>query len=144
MSSVKITDKLSVSKQPDVTTFGDLAKSGFTAIINNRPDGEDAAQPGTVAENKAADAAGLAYSHIPVTGATITEADIREFHAVLDRADGPVLAHCKGGTRSLTLYVLGEVLAGRMRADDVVAFGQERGFDLAGALAWLRRNGHAP
>jgi hypothetical protein len=39
--------------------------------------------------------------------------------------------------------VIGEVLAGRMRPDEVRPFGARHGFDLAGAEAWLRRNGHA-
>jgi uncharacterized protein (TIGR01244 family) len=143
MRVVKITDKLSVAKQPAVEEFGEIAGAGFSALINNRPDGEDQLQPGSAAEAKAASAAGLAYTHIPVTGATITAADVHKFHEAVEAADGPVLAHCKGGTRSLSLFVIGEVLAGRMRADEVRPFGARHGFDLAGAEAWLRSNGYA-
>lgn len=143
MQPVKITDKLSVASQPAIEEFDGLAKAGFKSIINNRPDGEDQLQPGSAAEQRAAAAAELGYTHIPVTGATITDADVQRFQAAVEAADGPVLAHCKGGTRSLSLFVLGEVLAGRMKADEVRAFGARHGFDLAGAEAWLKRNGHA-
>ena len=34
----------------------------------------------------------------------------------MSAAKGPVFAHCKGGTRALVLYTLGEVLDGRMKA----------------------------
>jgi glyoxylase-like metal-dependent hydrolase (beta-lactamase superfamily II) len=57
----------------------------------------------------------------------------------MNSADGPVYAHCKGGTRVLTLYVLGEVLDGRMRREEVEAFGKARGFDLSRAARWLAR-----
>ena len=140
MQTVRINDKISGAKQPEVEAFTELAADGFKAVINNRPDGEDAQQPGSAAEKQAAATAGMAYAHIPVTGATITEADVRAFQAALADADGPVLAHCKGGTRSLTLWVLGEVLDGRMRADEIRAFGEQRGFDLRGAEAWLARH----
>lgn len=137
MDPVRINEKLAVSKQPELASFSKFAADGFKGIVNNRPDGEDAAQPGSAAEKAAADKASLAYAHVPVTSAAITEADVRSFQKALAAVDGPVLAHCKGGTRSLTLWVLGEVLDGRMRTDQVRAFGKQRGFDLRGAEAWL-------
>jgi len=139
MRTVRITEKLSVAAQPPLTTFAALPQAGFAAVINNRPDGEDAEQPGTAAEAAAAQAAGLGYTHIPVTGPTITEADVRRFQEAVAACDGAVLAHCKGGTRALTLHVIGEVLDGRMAIDEVRGFGEAHGFDLAGAEAWLRR-----
>jgi uncharacterized protein (TIGR01244 family) len=138
MSAVKITDRLTVASQPDIGSIADLAKD-YAALINLRPDGEDAAQPGNDAEHAAATGAKLGYAFVPVTGSTITEADIRAFQHAMNKTDGPVYAHCKGGTRVLTLYTLGEVLDGRMRREDVEAFGKARGYDLAGAVRWLAR-----
>ena len=83
MHPVRITAKLSVAKQPAVEDFSALAAAGFTAIINNRPNGEEEGQPGSAAEQHAAQAAGLAYSHIPVTGPSITEADVRRFQSAV-------------------------------------------------------------
>ena len=140
MTATKINDRLSVSKQPELDSFKSFKEAGFTTLINNRPDGEDHDQPGTAAEQNAAKDAGLHYDHIPVTGPTITEADIRRFQAVLNESAGPVFAHCKGGTRSLTLFVLGEVLDGRMREDEIVPFGESHGYNLSGAVTWLQRN----
>ena len=138
MSAVKITDRLTVASQPDISSFADIARD-YAALINLRPDGEDAAQPGNSAEHVAATDAKLGYAFLPVTGSTITEADIRAFQHAMNSADGPVYAHCKGGTRVLTLYVLGEVLDGRMRREEVEAFGKARGFDLSRAARWLAR-----
>ena len=139
MTSVRINDRLSVAGQPDAEAFADLAAQGFAAVINARPDGEEPGQPGNPAEKAAAAAAGLSYSFVPVRGPEITEADIRAFQAVMAEAKGAVLAHCKSGTRALTLHVLGEVLDGRMAQGEVEAFGASYGFDLAGARRWLEK-----
>ncbi|MGO8249313.1 beta-lactamase hydrolase domain-containing protein, partial [Rhizobium johnstonii] len=71
-----------------------------------------AIRPGNTAEKASAAAAGLSYSFVPVKGAEITEADIFAFQATMAQAKGPVVAHCKSGTRALTLHALGEVLDG--------------------------------
>ena len=139
MTAVKITDRLTVASQPDIGSIADLAKD-YATLINLRPDGEEANQPGNSAEHAAATDAKLGYAFLPVTGSTITEADIRAFQHTMNSADGPVYAHCKGGTRVLTLYVLGEVLDGRMRGEEVEAFGKARGYDLSRATRWLARH----
>lgn len=145
MTVIKITENLTVSAQPDLAAFGSLAGEGFAGIINARPDGEEPAQPGNAAEAEAARAAGLNYAFVPVTGPTITEADIRAFQDVAAAANKPVLAHCDSGLRALTLHILGEVLDGRMERRDVEGFGRRFGFDLAGAVRWLEReDGRVP
>lgn len=139
MPTVKITDRLSVAGQPAAAEFGAIADAGFSSVLNLRPDAEEPGQPGTRAEKAAAEDAGLDYAFVPVTGPTITEADVRAFQQVVTDASGPVLAHCKSGTRALNLHAIGEVLDGRMGRDEVESFGQARGFDLSGAGRWLDR-----
>lgn len=140
MQPTRINDRLSVAKQPEPAEFSELARQGFKAVINNRPDGEDAAQPGSAAEQQAAEQAGMGYVHIPVSLNAITEGDVRRFQSALSAAPGPVFAHCKSGTRSLSLWTIGEVLDGRMRRSDVISFGQAHGYDLKAADAWLARH----
>lgn len=137
MSAARITDRLTVAAQPDPADFPALAAQGYAFILNARPDGEDAAQPGNAAERAAAESAGLGYAFVPVTGPTIRAADIRAFQRALAEAKGPVYAHCKSGARALTLYALGEALDGRLKPEDLEAFGQRHGFDLSGATRWL-------
>jgi len=141
--NVKITtisEKLSVSSQPSLDEIQSLREQGFKTLINNRPDKEDSEQPGTQAEAQETKHCGLSYAFIPVTGDTITEADVRAFRRAVDESDGPVFAHCKSGTRSLNLYLIGEVLGGRMPADEVVGFGRSRGFDTSAAAQWLEKH----
>ena len=97
MSAVKITDRLTVASQPEIGEISDLAKD-YAALINLRPDGEEPHQPGNDAEHDAAANANLGYAFVPVTGSTITEADIRAFQQAMHAADGPGYAHCQGGT----------------------------------------------
>ncbi|MBX5009553.1 bifunctional sulfur transferase/dioxygenase Blh [Rhizobium lentis] len=139
MMSVRVNERLSVAGQPAAAGFAAFAEQGFAGVINARPDGEEPGQPGNAAEKASAAAAGLSYSFVPVKGSEITEADIRAFQAAMADANGPVVAHCKSGTRALTLYALGEVLDGRMQSADVESFGRGLGFDLGGAGRWLER-----
>lgn len=143
MKAVKINERLTVADQPMIAEFQSLSAQGFKTIINARPDGEETAQPGNAQERTAAQAAGMDYGFIPVTGPTITEADIRAFQKKMAGAEGPVFAHCKGGTRALTLHVLGEALDGRIERDAIEAFGNAHGFDLSGAIRWLDRRAAA-
>lgn len=46
-----------------------------------------------------AESAGFGYSHIPVVPGQIGENQVRAFQKSLSEAGGPVLAHCKTGTR---------------------------------------------
>lgn len=140
MRVIRISEQLSVGSQPALADFSALADQGFKVVVNSRPNSEDAEQPGSAAEAKAAEAAGLAYAFVPVQPGGITEADVQAFQRAVERAPGRVFAHCKSGLRTLTLHVLGEVLAGRMEADAVMDFGREHGFDLSGATAWLARH----
>jgi uncharacterized protein (TIGR01244 family) len=133
-----ITDKFFVASQIFSTDLEDLASEGFTTIINNRPDDEELGQPTANAMAADAEAFGFTYTHLPVRGSNISEELVRAFQQALNRSVGPVLAHCRSGTRSLTLWTIGEVLDGHLRTEDVISFGAERGFDLSGASNWLR------
>ncbi|MGN6766754.1 MAG: TIGR01244 family sulfur transferase, partial [Rhizobiaceae bacterium] len=139
MSEVKITGRLTVAGQPDPQAFRDIAARGYATLVNLRPDGEEPSQPGNAVERMQAAGAGMAYGFVPVTGPTIGQADVEAFRNMMQRSQGPVYAHCKSGTRALTLYALAEVMAGRMKAGEVQAFGKEHGFDLSGAVRWLER-----
>jgi uncharacterized protein (TIGR01244 family) len=143
MQIVKISESLGVSAQPNASDFPAIKAAGYTSVINNRPDGEDTQQPGSSAEAEAARLAGLQYHHLPIKSDAVSEQDVCSFQRLIDQSGGPTLAHCKSGTRSLTLWVLGETLDGRMREEEIVEFGRSRGFDLTKAEHWLRRRNDA-
>lgn len=143
MNTTKVSPKLTIASQPDLEEFAGLAQDGYGLVINNRPDGEDPSQPGDAAEEQAAREAGVAYLHLPIGAAPLTEADVRQFQDAVEDSEAPVLAHCRSGTRSLNIWAIGEVLDGRMKAEDLRPFGQHLGFDLRSAEAWLAQHRRA-
>lgn len=141
MKLTPVHENLSVAGQPEAADIAALGAAGTVLLINNRPDDEEPDQPGNEAERAAAEAAGLAYLHLPVTGPSLSRSDVEQFREAVLSAPGPVVAHCRSGTRSLTLWAIGEVLAGKLPRADLLDYGSERGFDLTGAARWLDANG---
>jgi uncharacterized protein (TIGR01244 family) len=83
-----------------------LAAQGVKTIVNNRPDGEDPGQLPAAEAQALAAAHGIQYHHIPVTGPSLSAADVDAFAAVLANAPQPIVAHCRSGTRSTLLWAL--------------------------------------
>jgi uncharacterized protein (TIGR01244 family) len=126
-----INDRISVAPQIAPEDIAAIKAAGFVAIVNNRPDDEDSGQPSGDAIRAAAEAAGLAYSAIPVTHAGFSHPQIDAMAAALTAADGPVLAYCRSGTRSCNLWALAAAKAGR-DPELLVAQARGAGYDLAG------------
>jgi uncharacterized protein (TIGR01244 family) len=129
----RVTDQLSVSPQISVEDVDRAAKAGFRTIINNRPDDEEPGQPSGRAIGAAARDAGLAYFEIPVRGGPTPE-QAQTMARVVGEADGPVLAYCRSGTRSITTWALGEAGSGARDRGDLVALGRQAGYDLSRVL----------
>jgi len=81
-----------------------LADAGFKSVINNRPDGEEPAQPPAAQMQAAAEAAGLQYVYLPVGAAYPAENAAVTLRAELARLPRPILAYCRSGARSQTVY----------------------------------------
>ena len=64
-----ITDSIAVAPQITPDDIAAIKAAGYKAIVNNRPDDEEAGQPSGEAIRAAAEAAGLSYTAIPVTHA---------------------------------------------------------------------------
>jgi uncharacterized protein (TIGR01244 family) len=136
VKAVKVTDRLSIGPQPNLGDFSDLRAQGFAAVVNNRPDGEERSQPTSDDASIEAETVGLTYVRQPVTLGRITESDVRKFQQENAKLEGPVFARCKSGTRSLTLWTLGEVLDGRLQPSQIIPFGKQFGVDLKAAGEW--------
>jgi uncharacterized protein (TIGR01244 family) len=129
----RVTDDLSVSPQISLDDVAEAARLGFRTVINNRPDGEDPSQPQSADVEAAAKAAGLAYHYIPVRGGPTAD-QVEETRALLDEADGPVLAFCRSGTRSIVTWSLSQATSGARSRDDLIGLGRAAGYDLSGVL----------
>jgi sulfide:quinone oxidoreductase len=106
MSIKPLTAQFAASEQLSIAEVGSLKTLGYTTLINNRPDGEAAGQPTSASIAAAAAQAGLTYHHLPVKPGAVDDASVRQFAKVLASAPGPVLAFCRSGMRSATLWSL--------------------------------------
>ena len=101
--------------------------AGVTAIVNNRPDGEEPGQPAGAEIERAARDAGLAYHHIPVAGG-IGPDQVAAMAAAM--AEGKLLAFCRSGTRSAFLWALAAHARG-MDGETILARAGAAGYDLS-------------
>ena len=137
LTILPLADGLTVSAQPGIADFSDLAALGVTLVVNDRPDGEEPDQLSAADAGGIARANGMDYRHIPVKLTEISAADVTAFGQAVADATGPVHAHCRTGIRAATLWALNEVMSGRKSADEVQATIQRAGFDPKTAHAWL-------
>jgi uncharacterized protein (TIGR01244 family) len=129
----RVTEDFTTAPQISVADVAEAKRQGFTAIVCNRPDGEDPGQPTAAEIAAAAGAAGLTYTHIPFSGPP-GPAQVEAMRQAVDAADGPVLAYCRSGTRSITCWAIGQAMSGAMGRGELVTLGRAAGYDLSGAL----------
>ena len=129
MEFKRLSSAFAASPQLSVCDVAAAAAHGFKLIVNNRPDGEEPAQPAAAEIEAAARAAGLDHRHIPISGGWISDADIAALAAAMDEADGPTLAFCRSGMRSTALWALAQ--APRMEAGAIIDAARRAGFDLS-------------
>lgn len=103
---------LSVSPQIRLEDLAHLRAAGFRHIVNNRPDGEAPGQPTSVQMGTEAARLGLDYQYIPIAPGLMTDSDALAFAKVLASAEGPVLAFCRSGARSQSLWKRSRELLG--------------------------------
>ena len=88
-----------------------IKAAGFASVINNRPDYEGGVSQPTSAElAEAAQAAGLAYRHLPVPPKDHSDQDARRMARLVRSLPKPVLAFCRTGTRAAALFEKGKLL----------------------------------
>ena len=131
----RINDNISVAPQISPDDMPALKAAGLTTVINNRPDGESPDQPTSSQMEAAAAAAGLSYHYIPLGREGVSPEMIEQVGAALEGSAGPVLAFCRSGTRSTTLWALSQ--AGKMPAQDIVAQAAHAGYEMSHLLGYL-------
>ncbi|MGI9385489.1 MAG: TIGR01244 family sulfur transferase [Methyloligellaceae bacterium] len=105
-----LSETMAVTGQIGPEDFAALKALGFRSVINNRPDGEGADAYLPAAEAAAiARRHGLDYAHLPANGLNLTDDEtVEAFERLVASLPGPVLAHCKTGTRSAILWALAQ------------------------------------
>ena len=130
MKLAYVSGKFAVSPQLAPRDMRGLADAGFKVLICNRQDGEEPNQPAVALMREAAEEAGLAFHHIPVSGGEFPPVAIEAFAKVREETDGKVLAFCRTGTRSITLNALANVE--NESAAERIERAERAGYDLSG------------
>lgn len=108
MEPKKITDLISVMGQIRPADIADIRKAGFRSIIVNRPDGEEPEQPTFEEIRAAAEAAGMEARYLPVESGKVSDAHAEAFARAIEVLPKSVLAFCRTGTRSATLWAISQ------------------------------------
>lgn len=124
-----VTPAFAVAPQLTAGDMREVAAAGYKTVIANRPDGESPGQTSLAAARAAAEAAGLAFVAIPFAGGPNMPL-VEETMKALAGAEGPVLAYCRSGTRSITIWALAQAAAGKAAPDDILAQAESAGYDL--------------
>jgi sulfide:quinone oxidoreductase len=131
-----LTPDFAVAPQIALEDVAEAARLGFRTLINNRPDDEIGADLADAAMRAAAEAAGLAYVHLPYWPGQLTADLLSAFDAAMEQAQGPVLAWCRSGTRSSHLWAMNQ--AGHLPLEEILDRGAKAGYDLSALAPMLR------
>jgi uncharacterized protein (TIGR01244 family) len=112
----------------------ELAASGVTRIINNRPEHEEPGQPTGDSIEGAAKAAGVDYVAIPIAGG-ISDAAVETMAGALG-GEGMMLAFCRSGTRSTYLWAMAKSRLGSP-ATELTEQAAAAGYDLSPIARFL-------
>lgn len=128
MNPIKLTPDLSVSAQITPEDLKEAAAAGFKSFINNRPDGEAPDQPRNDELAAAAQRLRLEYRAIPIVPGQMSDDQVAAFGTALTEMKGPILAFCRTGTRSTTIWALAS--AGDMPAETILKTAAAAGYNL--------------
>ena len=137
-----INAEISVAPQITPDEVQQLADQGFRALICNRPDGEAADQPNFSEIEAAAKKAGLEIRNLPIVSGKVSDQDAADFGAAMQELPRPILAYCRTGTRSATLWSLSQ--ANRMSVADILAATKGAGYDMGGVVRRIANGGKTP
>ena len=137
-----INAEISVAPQITPDEVQKLADQGFRALICNRPDGEAADQPNFSEIEAAAKKAGLEIRNLPIVSGKVSDQDAADFGAAMQELPRPILAYCRTGTRSATLWSLSQ--ANRMSVADILAATKGAGYDMGGVVRRIANGGKTP
>ncbi|MEW5420733.1 TIGR01244 family sulfur transferase [Amorphus sp. 3PC139-8] len=101
----QINDDFAVCGQIKPADLSEVKRLGFRSVIVNRPDGEGWRQPRFAEMEEAARTEGLSTRYIPIGGG-VSDAELKAFAKAYKELPKPVLAYCRSGNRSATLWAL--------------------------------------
>ena len=138
----KLTDELTVSPQIGPDDMAAIKAAGFRSLVCHRPDGEGADQPLFREIEGAAKAAGLEVRYQPVVSGRMSDEDAAAFAGIMAELPKPVLAFCRTGTRSASLWALSQARSRPL--PEILERSRTAGYDMAGIVRRIANGGRTP
>lgn len=130
----QITEEFAVAEQLSVADIEILAGQGVKSVICNRPDAEAEDQVNFAEIETAAQSHGMQVRYIPVVSGQIQDKDVVQFASAQTEMLSPLVAYCRTGTRSITLWALDQQAKG-VPESQLLATAQKAGYDLKSVLS---------
>ena len=138
----EIDQALAVTGQVQAEDIAAIARAGYRAIVCNRPDGEAADQPLFAELERVAGEHGLQARYLPAETRQMSDEQARQFGRLLAELPKPVLAFCRTGMRSVTMWALSE--AGTRPLPELLERAAAAGYNLAGVVRRVAAAGPTP
>lgn len=100
----RLNGMFTIANQMEIEKVKKVADRGYKTIICNRPDGEAEDQPSFVEITALAHQFGLETVYIPIDLSGAKPSDHEAFAKAIETMPKPILAYCRSGTRSSTLW----------------------------------------
>ena len=127
-----LTPELSVAAQVGSADLPAVAQAGFRSVICNRPDGESSDQPNYSELEREAQVLGLQIRYLPAESGKVTDEQGAAFGRLMTQLPKPVLAFCRTGMRSTTMWALSQ--SAQMPLPQIIEKAAQAGFDLKGVV----------
>ncbi len=137
-----LTDSLSVTEQILASDIDAIVAAGFRSVICNRPDGESPDQPSALEIEAVVRAAGLEFRNLPAESGKVSDEQGVQFGCLLDTLPRPVLAYCRTGTRSTTMWALSQ--AAHVPLPVILERATRAGYDMTGFVRRIANGGKTP
>lgn len=142
MDIKSLTAELSVAPQIVSADMRAVAEAGFRSVICNRPDGEGPDQPLFSEIERATLEQGLQIRYLPAESGKVTDQQGAAFGALMAELPKPVLAYCRTGMRSTTMWALSQ--AGQRPLPQIIELASKAGYDLKGVVRRIVNGGKTP
>jgi sulfide:quinone oxidoreductase len=138
----RVTDQFGVSQQVEVADVSAIAAAGYRALVCNRPDGEGPDQQTFQEIEVEARKHGLDVRYLPVAAGKVRDEDAVDFARAYAELPKPVLAYCRTGTRSITLWSLSQATSRPL--PEILSKSKAAGYDMSGVVRRIANGGKTP
>lgn len=127
-----ITPSFYVAEQLSLADLEILSEQGIQHVICNRPDNEGEGQIQSETISAAAQNLGMSFHLLPVLPGQFSDESIAEFGRLVKGLDGKVLAYCRTGTRSLSLWTLSN--PEQKSRSELLSLAESAGYNMSGLV----------